>query len=86
MAALRELGLAGPGNKRDREIQPGEIAKIKPYLPAMMQDVVDALMIVPFRIGEPCGIEWKHFDEINRSVQLFRKDTSRTKAAYKKAV
>jgi len=86
LATLRELGLAGESNTRDKEIRPWEVAKIKQFLSPVMQDVIDALMIVPFRVSELCGIEWKHFDEFNRTVKLFRKDTNKKKTTYKKEV
>jgi hypothetical protein len=32
-----------------------------------------------------CAIEWRDINEIDRSVRLFRKDTTQTKTTFKKA-
>ena len=85
MAVLRGLGVIGTTAPRDRIIQEVEIAKIKRHLTPLAQDAVDVLMILPFRVGELCAICWEDINEIDRSVRLFRKDTTQTKTTFKKA-
>jgi integrase len=84
LATLHDLGLAAESRKRDSEFQSHEIATLKRHLSPIMQDLFDALLILPFRVSELCGVRWKHFDQINRTVTIWRKDNDKDKTSYKK--
>jgi integrase len=86
MAVLRHLGVVGTTDPRDRQVERHEIETIKKHLGCVMQDVVDTLAIVPFRVSELCAVKWTDFDEVNRQVCLYRKDTSTKKKTFRKKV
>lgn len=95
IAVLTSRGVLGMTDPRDRIIEPHETATIKAKLSDAAAEIVDVLNILPFRVGELCEIKWARedlttgkvtsdFNEIDRSVRLFRKDTSKGKKTFRR--